>query len=67
MKIWKCTYEEIIGGDVFTDTVEFDDGNILLDCICESYDEMINYMINTCLSWCRSHHVKFVAFEIIAE
>lgn len=67
MKIWQCKYEEFVNGQTITSIKQFDDGNILLDCICESYEEMINYMVNTCLSWCRSHHVKFVTFEIIAE
>ena len=67
MKIWKCTYEEINGGDVFADTIEFDDRDILYDYSEGSYDAMIFYMISKCVIWCHDHKVKFVSFEIIAE
>lgn len=67
MKIWQCKYEEFVNGQVITSIKQFDDADTLLDCICESYSEMINYMINKCLNWCIEHHVKMVSFEIIAE
>ena len=67
MKIWQCKYEEFVNGQMITSIKQFDDSNILLDCVCESYDEMVKYMFSTCLSWCSSHDVKLVAFEIIAE
>ena len=67
MKIWQCKYEEFVNGEVITSIKQFDDRDILLDCICESYEEMIKYMIGKCLGWCHEHKVKFVAFEIVAE
>lgn len=67
MKIWQCKYEEFVNGQVITSVKQFDDGDILLECICDSYSEMINYMVNKCLAWCATNHVKLVSFEIIAE
>ena len=67
MKIWKCKAEQFKDGKLVELEKSFDDSEILLDCVCETYDEMIDYMIHVCRNWCRSEKVRFVAFEIIAE
>lgn len=64
MKIWK-----IRATDNLDNIVEktFDDSNILLDCICETYDEMAGYMLSIGLGWCKEHELHFISLEIIAE
>lgn len=45
----------------------FDDRDILLDCICNNRREIIDYMIDTCLSYAHSNNIDFTGFEITAE
>ena len=67
MKIWQCKYEEFVNGDVITSIKQFDDSNILLDCVADSYDQMLSYMFFTCVHWCKSNELHMISFEIIAE
>lgn len=39
----------------------------LLDCICETYDEYISYMLHEAIRVCRSNDWHFAGFEIIVE
>ena len=67
MKIWQCKYEEFVNGEVITSIKQFDDSNILLDCVADCYTDMLSYMFYTCVNWCESNKFHMISFEIIAE
>ncbi len=64
MKIWECMASDYFGEVI---TMQFDDRDILLDCICDTREEMIKYMIDRCLSYCKAHKMNFLSMAIIAE
>lgn len=70
MYVWIGIYDDmekvLENKQEITTRVEFNDADVMLDCVAENRAEIYDYMISKCLAF-ESERYHFMGFEIIAE